>query len=250
MAVESRWRLRAVPIVVCLGMLALAAYSIYAVHETYIRQGGGRIKVQDRMKAMSIAMMNASDENGNRLMPRAICDKDGKPLLSWRVGLLPYIGRDDLYQQFNRDEPWDGPNNGRLIPQMPETYAHPFDRAGAARGQTYYRVFTGPNTPFPDLEPPFPPGVSPFLYPSGFRHGTSNTIIIVEAGDAVPWTKPDELPYDPTKPLPKLGGHLRDGFVVALGDGTAQLVSSRVSEETLRAVIDPTGDGPLGAPDW
>jgi hypothetical protein len=208
------------------------------------------MKFEKEMKEMAIAMINASDQNGNHMTPEAICDKDGKPLLSWRVAILPYLGRDDLYRQFNLDEPWDGPNNSRLIPQMPATYAHPFDRAGAARGQTYYRIFTGPNTPFPDPKPPFPPGVSPFRYPADFRHGSSNHILIVEAGDVVTWTKPDELPYDSAKLLPKLGGHLQDGFVVALGDGKARFIRSQISEETLRAVIDPAGDGPMGAHDW
>ena len=37
--------------------------------------------------------------------------------------------------------------------------------------------------------------------------GTSNTVLVVEAATAVPWTKPDELPYDPNGMLPSLGGH-------------------------------------------
>ena len=39
---------------------------------------------------------------------RAIFDKQGKPLLSWRVSVLPYMDRGDLYHQFRLDEPWDG----------------------------------------------------------------------------------------------------------------------------------------------
>jgi hypothetical protein len=31
-------------------------------------------------------------------------EKDGKPLLSWRVAILPYIGHDELYRQFHLDE--------------------------------------------------------------------------------------------------------------------------------------------------
>src|ERR1700677_3496891 len=37
----------------------------------------------------------------------AICDKDGKPLLSWRVAISPYVEQLPLYNQFKLDEPWD-----------------------------------------------------------------------------------------------------------------------------------------------
>ncbi|HEY2910378.1 MAG TPA: DUF1559 domain-containing protein, partial [Gemmataceae bacterium] len=48
-------------------------------------------------------------------LPANRTDKDGKPLLSWRVLILPYIEQNNLYQQFKLDEPWDGPNNKKLI---------------------------------------------------------------------------------------------------------------------------------------
>ncbi len=52
----------------------------------------------------------------------AILDKNGKPLLSWRVALLPYIEQDALYRQFKLDEPWDSEHNKKLIAQMPKIY--------------------------------------------------------------------------------------------------------------------------------
>jgi hypothetical protein len=244
---RGKWLASTALVLGCLGVL-WSAYAVYVVFD-YVRQSSGRIQVQNDMRELSLAMVNAADDKG-RMMPHAICDKDGKALLSWRVAILPYLGREDLFRQFSRDEPWDGPNNCRLIPLMPKTYAHPFDRDGAARGLTYYRVFTGPHTPFPDLKPPFPPGVSPLQYPADFPDGTSNTILIVEAADAVPWTKPDELPYDPDKPLPKFGGRLKAGFVVAMADATARTVRQDVSESTLRAVIDPNDGQPCGSFDW
>ena len=36
--------------------------------------------------------------------------------------------------------------------------------------------------------------------------GTNNTLMVVEAAEAVPWTKPDDLPYSQNGPLPRLGG--------------------------------------------
>ena len=36
--------------------------------------------------------------------------------------------------------------------------------------------------------------------------GTSNTLMIVEAKRNIPWTKPEDLSFDPDKPVPELGG--------------------------------------------
>ena len=52
--------------------------------------------------------------------PAASVDKQGKPLLSWRVAILPYLEQQELYNKFKLDEPWDSPrNNKELIQYMP-----------------------------------------------------------------------------------------------------------------------------------
>ena len=43
--------------------------------------------------------------------PRAILDKNGKPLLSWRAQMLPNLEEIALYEQFHLDEPWDSQHN-------------------------------------------------------------------------------------------------------------------------------------------
>jgi hypothetical protein len=225
-----------VRVVIVLLLCAGAAFVLIGSVLIDHREAVHRTRVSHNLKELSVAMGNWADTHG-RLVPYAICDKDGKPLLSWRVALLPYIEQDGLYQQFKRDEVWDGPNNSRLIALMPSVYAHPKDPDASARGQTHYRVFTGPETPFPDPEPPFPPGFSPVVSPGNFNHGMSNTILIAEAAEAVPWTKPDEMPYDPNRPLPRLGGYLHRGFVVAMGDGSSRLIYPPVNEQELRDLI-------------
>src|SRR5262249_24089587 len=135
----------------------------------------------------------------NALPAAAITDKAGKPLLSWRVAILPYVEQDNLYQQFKLDEPWDSEHNKKLLDKMPPIY-----RLTQPAGQemknppptTHFRVFHGKGAAFEDDKG---------LTFASFTDGTSNTILIVEATDAVPWTKPDELPFDTKKDLPKLG---------------------------------------------
>ncbi len=70
-----------------------------------------------------------------------------------------------------------------------------------------------------------------------FSHGPSQPILIVEAADAVPWTKPDELTYDPNGPLPKLGGHFSGGFLAVRTNGFVMFVPSATPEATLQGLI-------------
>ncbi len=159
-------------------------------------------------------------------------NREGKPLLSWRVAILPYIEQQDLYEQFKLDEPWDSPHNKKLIAQMPKIYA-PVGGKKTKPGLTYYQVFVGPGTAFEDLEGQRWAGVR-F---SQILDGTSNTLMVVEAGEPVIWTKPDDLPYDPKKPLPKLGGLFPDGFHAALCDGSVQFIPNSYKKEFLRFLV-------------
>src|SRR5262245_27300895 len=173
------------------------------------------------------------------LPPAALCDRKGKPLLSWRVLILPYVGHSDLYKRFKQDEPWDSEHNKQLIPLMPKVFASP--AAPPREGETNYRVFVGGGALFEWLK-----GIPIAEIPDG----SSNTITVVEAGQSVAWTKPDELEYDPDKPLPKLGTFYRDkSFLVMLGDGVIRSVSPKVSEKTLRRAITRADNMPLGE-DW
>jgi hypothetical protein len=199
----------------------------------------------NNLKQLMLALHSFHDAN-RQLPPAAICDKKtGKPLLSWRVAILPYIEQGNLYKQFNLDEPWDGPNNKKLAEIVVPTYAPPGAAAGEAH-KTYYRGFVAPpvgqfRTAWqtnPTKNPPFG-ALGTRL--TDITDGTSNTIGVIEAGEAVPWTKPDELPYDPKGPLPKLGGLFKDGFHAAMMDGKVVFISRQIDENSLRALITASG---------
>jgi hypothetical protein len=179
-------------------------------------------------------------ENHGRLPPAAVCDKDGRPLYSWRVALLPFLEEEALYKEFKLDEPWDSPHNLRLLPRMPRFYRTPLPGL-AEPDRTRYQVFMGKGTAFE--------GVRGLRLPDDFPDGTSNTILVVEAAEAVPWTKPADLAYDPDGPLPPLGALSREWFHAALVDGSVRKVPRKVSERTLRAAITRNGGEVLGD-DW
>src|SRR5262249_32469673 len=105
---------------------------------------------------------------------------------------------------------------------------------------TYYRVFYNNGALF-DLRK----GVKI----TQILDGTSNTIMVAEASEGVPWSKPDDLEYDPNKPLPKLGKQDPKVFMVAMADGSVRAVSKSITEKTLRAAITRDGGEVLG-PDF
>ena len=174
----------------------------------------------------------ASLNNPTGFPPATIRSKDGKPLLSWRVAALPYLEQNDLYNRFHLDEPWDSPHNKALLKEMPEVYA-PVLPTDEPRVSTYYQVFTGPGALFENEK-----GI-------GFndiKDGTSNTLLVVEAGTPVPWTKPEDIEFDKKKPLPKLGRQFDDGFYGALADGSVRFFGKNTTDKNfLRPLITCNG---------
>jgi hypothetical protein len=228
----------------CIGMVLPTLFLIDAVLLGLERPA--RTQVSNNLKLMTLAMVNWNDANGYLPFDRQGDRIWGRPgpvtPLSWRVLLLPYFEEPDLYKQFHFDEPWDSPHNKALLTPMPKVFQHPKHPDSNAQGLTYYRVFVGEHAPFAPRRMT--------LFPGSFPDGTSNTILIVEAADPVFWTKPDELPYDPAQPLPRLGGHFRGGgFLAGMADGSVHMVSPGISERTLRSAIDPADGRPLAA-DW
>jgi hypothetical protein len=76
---------------------------------------------------------------------------------------------------------------------------------------------------------------------SDIKDGTSNTILLVEAAQPVPWTKPADLTYAADKPLPKFGGMFQKGFHCVTADGSVRLAKKDFDEKTMRAFITRNG---------
>ena len=101
----------------------------------------------NNLKQLGLGMLNYEDKN-KQLPDRAIRDKDGKPLLSWRVAILPEIEEGALYKEFHLDEPWDSEHNRKLIERMPEVLKSP-DTWHTHPGKTRYLVPVGEKMAFP-----------------------------------------------------------------------------------------------------
>ena len=188
-------------------------------------KASARMVSQNNLKQIGLAMHNYHDAF-TALPAVAIYSKDGKPLLSWRVAILPFIEQDNLYKQFHLDEPWDSEHNKKLLAQMPKIY-------GPLGDKTHYRVFHGKGAAFEGKKG---------LKFTSFTDGLSNTVLVVEAVDPVEWTKPEEFEYSAEAALPKLGGKpFENGFNALFGDGSVRMMSNKVKEELMRAVITRNG---------
>ena len=190
-----------------------------------------RMQSMNNMKMIALALHNYASAHGH-FPPVATYDEDGKPLLSWRVLILPYLetGGKELYQQFRLDEPWDSPHNKKLIDKMPAEYRFP-SQPDETTSAAYFGI-AGPETVFP------PDHGVPFRE---ITDGTSNTIMLVEAKRDIPWTKPEDIPYDSMGEMPRLGGYQKDGFNTAFADGSVHFVSEAVEPEVLQKLITIAG---------
>jgi hypothetical protein len=214
----------AVPVAVALLLPAVQA----------ARTAARRAQSTGDLKQIGLALHNFNAANGH--FPADIRSKDGKPLLSWRVQILPFIEQQALFNEFHLDEPWDSPHNRELAARMPPPFAHPM--SNDAPDMTFYRGFMGKQAIF---DPKVPEGVG---LPS-ITDGTSNTLAVVEAKEAVSWTKPEsDVPFDPDAKLDeipalleKLGGHFPGGFNALFCDASVRFIRESVNPVVFKALI-------------
>ncbi|MBN2025067.1 MAG: DUF1559 domain-containing protein [Pirellulales bacterium] len=216
------------------GLAKIAAVLQPAITEA--RASAHRMQAMNNLRQIGIAMHNYHEAK-KTFPPAAVRDASGKPLLSWRVLILPYVDESGLFEQFHLDEPWDSPHNIKLLEKMPAAYRSPASKL-AKPGYTNYLVPVGPGTVFEGAE-----GTKI----QDITDGTSNTIMLVEASDAaaVPWTKPDDWPFDPANPAKDLAGLYR-GFVnVLFCDASARALHNETDPETLRRMFQRNDGKPV-----
>jgi Protein of unknown function (DUF1559) len=194
----------------------------------------------NNLKQIGLAIHNYHDVH-KHFPTVANFDKAGKPLLSWRVHLLPFLDQVELYKEFHLDEPWDSEHNKKLIEKMPGVYRRSKNKELAKAGKTTYLAPVGEHMMFTGTEKTIT-----------FRHvtdGTSNTILIVDADDehAAIWTKPEDLKInlkDPKAGLRNDAGTFRALFA----DGSVHRLPANIDAKTLSAVFTRDGGEVVNLP--
>ncbi|MDY3554580.1 DUF1559 domain-containing protein [Gemmata sp. JC717] len=200
-----------------------------------------RRAAEQRMHNLKLIGLALHNYHGSNLrLPTNVYGPKGELLLSWRVQLLPYLEQDALYRQFKLDEPWDSENNKKLIEKMPKVFQAP-DRKHA-HGETFYQGFVQRENAAPLKgiagRPWLRDGEKQGWSLAAIPDGTSNTLAVVEAGEGVVWTKPDDLPFGGT--VPALGEKGWERTPALLFDGSVLLLPTTLKPEMFwpRVTID------------
>lgn len=198
-----------------------------------VRSAAERMTAANNVKQVGIAMHNYLDTHGTFPLPGSL-DPQKKPLLSWRVHLLPYLEQDALYRQFKLDEPWDSDHNKALIKQMPKVYSLSKNPDLMKEGKTTLVVPVGPNTIFPGGKP---------TRIADITDGTSNTILVVDVADeqAVIWTKPDDWKVDEKNPKKGLATRFENNLLASFADGSVRFLSGKIDPRKLAALLTRHG---------
>ncbi len=141
---------------------------------------------QNGMKQLGLALHNYSRDYGC-FPPAYVADKDGRPMHSWRVLILPYMENRTLYKEYNFSEPWDGPNNKKILASRPcwgYTCISDQNANDSSSTCTSYAAVVGPGTAWPGSTSKKPAELAP----------ADQTIMLVEVTDAdIPWTAPRDV---------------------------------------------------------
>ncbi len=181
------------------------------------------------------AMQNYRFATG-RFPAAAICDANGKPLLSWRVAILPYTeDYYQLYRHFHLNEAWDSPHNNPLVKQMPHIFQCPSE--DLSKGHTTFQVVVDPRSVFTGK----PSGISPGM----ITEKEWETLMVVEATHAVPWSKPEDLSLASGGPRFGIGSKRPGRLYAVMADVVCRAIDNSsdfpIDPEILKALITRNG---------
>jgi hypothetical protein len=219
-----------------LGVIFVVLVALLIPVVRWALEAGNRAHSANGVQQIALAMLSEASSNDQTFPPRAILDKQGKPLLSWRVRVLRSLDCGDLYREFHLDERWDSEHNKKLIAKIPFVFRDP--SSAAPPGATTYVAVCGKGLMFEGMEGRKLADVC---------HGFLQTIMLVQVDDdrAVPWSKPDDWEYDPDDPLAGLGHVHPEGFLVAWSGGSVQFLSKTIDPKKFHAMLTIAGGEPF-----
>jgi hypothetical protein len=201
---------------------AVAAYVIgcLVVLVNHVLMVGERMRYSNNLRQVGQGMMGFVCEHQAFPMPAAYRTPEGKPGLSWRVALLPYLGEAELHARFRLEEPWDSPHNLALLPEMPPCYGTPSPNRG---GVTPLQVIKGKGFLFDDAF------VGPRRAQNGLwlgpttddlRDRPEQTLMLVIAKTPVPWTAPEDLEPAEGEAIGERLWERRSNYPTVMADGS------------------------------
>ncbi len=228
-------------VLVCLSLLFALLSPIFETTPEH----RGPSPCKRNLKQIGLALHNYHDTY-KCFPPAFVLGPDGKPWHSWRVLILPFLEERPLFEKYRFDEPWNGPNNSKLLDQRPLAFAcHWIDnKTHVPKTDTNFVAVVGSETAWPGVES---------IRVADIEDGTSNTALVIEVRDAgIPWLAPDDLSFEEAS-LPPRGIKGRrassihfteadhGGLHVLMGDGTVKFVNCELVPEIWKALLTRAG---------
>jgi prepilin-type processing-associated H-X9-DG protein len=225
----------AVALVVALGcggiLIALLLPAVQAA-----REAARRAQCQNNLHQIGLALLQYEQANG-AFPPAVFTDDRGKPMMSWRVAILPYFEQGPLYNQFHLKQPWDSPQNRALGNTPMPVFRCPSDSGGTAgAAETNYVRIVGKDTI----------GGMPneAVKISDITRGMSHTILLVEvSGLGIPWEEPRDVTVEEFMDIvAKSASQGRrsphtGGFQALMADGSVHFIRNDIDPKTLRLLL-------------
>jgi len=219
-------------IITGLGMLVMGLILVVVV----IPAGRAASPAAERMtsgyhlKTIGLALHHYHDQHGS-FPPAYIADKEGHPMHSWRVLILPYVEEQALYDRYDFEKPWDHPDNVEVTQQMPEIYASPhthyygFGKVAPA-GETHYQAISAPGTVL---------GQTEGCRMNEISDGISKTAIILENyARPVHWAKPIDLsPKEIMRNFEQITVGPSNSSQMLMADGSIRTITAEITPSEL-----------------
>ncbi len=254
--IARNWRHWIKIVVIAVLLLSYPATRWFRSAVSQAHEASRRSSCNCNLKSFGLAMHNYHQEYGS-FPPAFVLGPDGRKWHSWRVLLLPFLGERKLYEEYRFDEPWDGPNNRKLLEKMPQIFACP-SRPREANSATLLAIglLACTDGPGPSVKNGFTSYAAVFGPDCAFRgtqtvtikeitDGTSNTLLIGECTRTkIPWTKPDDVYIELH---PELGdkdgfsGPHEGGIHFLMADGAVRWMNLTTAQATVNALFTRNG---------
>ncbi|MCR9294395.1 MAG: DUF1559 domain-containing protein [bacterium] len=241
---ESRmagWLLKAIGLVTLVTATAVALLFLFWPIFQSLKERRNKAACMNNLQQIAMALNAYAADHGS-YPPPIVYDDQGKPMHSWRVLILGYLGEEALFAQYNFNLPWDSQLNSMLFSRCPKVFVTPGTNQSLA-GETSYMLITGNGTLFPTSGP---------LAPEDIVDGPANTLLVVEVkNNTYEWTKPIDLDAATLNRKigaggkNSIGGNHPNGATAAFADGSGAWLPGDLDPVLFDAILTPNGGEPI-----